>query len=163
MIGHHLVVLKKLFSLDLEIFLLKENIEYREFHCQSDSEFLNCPVEKFCEHKNPPFNLERGRLCVFCCTKLLSLSNEGKILGRVLQRGETLGNPPLPRLVPLNTSCVSKDHMFYMASEPTSECTLSEYCSRWIGKIVGVYGPTVRVEGTHIIESRSMNDTASPA
>ena len=53
--------------------------------------------------------------------------------------------------------------MFYAASESTSEFTLSEYSNRWVGKIIGVCGPTVRVEAMHIIESWSVNDTAKPS
>ena len=34
---------------------------------------------------------------------------------------------------------------------------------RGVGKFIGVCGPTVRVEGTHITESWSVNDTAKPS
>ena len=91
MIGHHLAVLKNLFFTYLEIFPLKENIQYRVFHCRSNSTFLDCPVEeKFCEHTKSSFMSREVRFCVSSVAQIII----GEILGMVFVEGKTLGNPP---------------------------------------------------------------------
>ena len=89
----------------------------------------------------------------------------GEILGMVFVEGKTLGNPP-PKLVPpkhqLCQQGLSEPCSMLLQNQPQS-LHFQSYCNRWVGKIIGVYGPTVRVEGMHIIESWSVNDTAKPS